>query len=66
MSAESIVDRSALQYPGYKEQCSRGGLRLKFGDDILGITRSLKRSAQEEAREVNGSDIKPQTPDYLW
>lgn len=66
MSAESIVDHSALQYPGYKEQYSRGGLRLKFGDDILGITRSLKRSVKEEVREANGSNIKPQTPDYLW
>lgn len=60
MSAESIADRCALRYPEYKEQYSRGGLRLKFGDDVLGITRSLKRSVKEEVREVNGSDVKPQ------
>lgn len=50
----------------YKEQYSRRGLRLKFGDHVLGITGSLKRSVKEEVREASGSNIKPQTPDYLW
>lgn len=63
MSAESIVDHSALQYPEYKEQYPRGGgLRLKFGDDVPGFTRSLKRGVKEEVREVNGSDNQTADP----